>query len=120
MHCKSCEILTTEEISLLQGASDVSVSYKDKLARLLLDDEKNNETDVIEAVKRAGYSATIVQNNQPERLGNGQANNGILSPIILKLPEKGIKITIDISPYSDNGLKKHFDSVGEQDISVSK
>src|SRR3989344_7669773 len=115
MHCKSCEILTAEELSLLQGASDIKVSYKQQLAHLLLDDAKNNENDLIEAVKRAGYRAEIIKSDNKQPAANGHA-----SPIILKLPEKGIKITIDISPYSDNGLKKHFDSVGEQDISVSK
>ena len=99
MHCKSCEILTAEELSLLQGASDIKVSYKQQLAHLLLDDAKNNENDLIEAVKRAGYRAEIIKSDNKQPAANGHA-----SPIILKLPEKGIKITINISPYSDNGI----------------
>src|SRR4030067_3249809 len=102
MHCRSCEILTKEELSLLNGVSDIEVSYQKQLAKMMLDYDKNSETDVIEAVKRAGYNASFVPDNQPEKIGNG-----ITSPIVLKIPEKGVKITIDISPYSENGIKNH-------------
>ena len=34
MHCKSCEILTQEELSLLAGVSEVWVSFEKKLANM--------------------------------------------------------------------------------------
>ncbi|OGG03837.1 copper-translocating P-type ATPase [Candidatus Gottesmanbacteria bacterium RBG_16_37_8] len=114
MHCRSCEILTKEELSLLNGVSDIEVSYQKQLAKMMLDYDKNSETDVIEAVKRAGYNASFVPDNQPEKIGNG-----ITSPIVLKIPEKGVKITIEISPYSENGITNHLPPPSSQPVSPS-
>ena len=57
MHCRSCEIVTREELEALPGVSDISVSFQKQLATLTLDRSKNHLSEVIEAVKRAGYQA---------------------------------------------------------------
>jgi len=57
MHCRSCEVVTKEELAALPGVSDINVSFQKQLAVLTLDQSKNSLTEVIEAVKRAGYEA---------------------------------------------------------------
>ena len=94
MHCKSCETLTTEELSLLSGVSGVNVSYEKKQANLFLDETKSNESDLIEAVKRAGYTAKVVKSGGSLSNGNGHA-----APIVLNMPDQGIKITINITMH---------------------
>src|SRR3989344_4358779 len=59
MHCASCETLIGEELRETAGVSKVSVSAKEKVAKLLLDMEKASIEDVLAAVDRAGYKAKI-------------------------------------------------------------
>jgi len=59
MHCLSCETLTKDELSILSGVSDINVDYKTGKGKLILDSEKNSENDVIQAIKKAGYTASI-------------------------------------------------------------
>ncbi|MEK7166634.1 MAG: heavy metal translocating P-type ATPase, partial [Patescibacteria group bacterium] len=59
MHCSSCETLIGEELRETAGVSQVSVSSKDKVAKLLLDMEKASIEDVLAAVDRAGYKASV-------------------------------------------------------------
>lgn len=85
MHCQSCELLTKDELSQLQGISDIKVSYKDGLANLTLDTQVNSETEVIEAIKRAGYEATI------QHIQNGISGNGTTSESAVKALSKPVK-----------------------------
>ncbi|PIY69151.1 heavy metal translocating P-type ATPase, partial [Candidatus Roizmanbacteria bacterium CG_4_10_14_0_8_um_filter_39_9] len=59
MHCSSCEVLTKDELSTLPGVSEISVDHKAGKGALILDTERNSKNDVIQAIIRAGYSATI-------------------------------------------------------------
>lgn len=59
MHCASCETLIGEELRETAGVSEVSVSAKEKVAKLLLDMEKASIEDVLAAVDRAGYKASV-------------------------------------------------------------
>ncbi len=59
MHCASCETLIGEELRETVGVSQVSVSAKEKFAKLLLDMEKASVEDVLAAVDRAGYKAKV-------------------------------------------------------------
>lgn len=91
MHCQSCELLTKDELSQLQGISDIEVSYKDGLAKLLLDTQVNSETDVIDAIKRAGYESTV------QYIKPGVSGNGITSSSVIKALGKPMKIIIESS-----------------------
>ena len=63
MHCHSCEMLITDELQELKGASDISVSYKEHAASLSIDTRKISLDDVIGAKGRAGkYTASIKTN----------------------------------------------------------
>ena len=59
MHCASCEMLIGEELRETKGVSQVSVNAREKAAKLLLDMEKASIEDVLAAVDRAGYKATV-------------------------------------------------------------
>jgi Cu+-exporting ATPase len=60
MHCASCEVLTKEELNELHGVSDIVIDAKIGTGELVLDDTVNSKQDVLEAVKHAGYDASIV------------------------------------------------------------
>ena len=59
MHCASCEMLAKEELGELSGVSEVVINAETGKGSLMLDDEKNSNQDVLDAIKRAGYSAVI-------------------------------------------------------------
>lgn len=59
MHCSSCEILTKEELGELSGVGDVLIDSKEGKGELILDTEMNSKQDVLDAIKRAGYDATV-------------------------------------------------------------
>jgi len=63
MHCLSCETLIKDELSNLPGISDINVDYKTGKGSLVLNSEKNSENDVIQAIKKADYIATIDGDN---------------------------------------------------------
>ncbi len=65
MHCPSCEAITKEELGGLPGVSNVVVDFKTSSAELILDDSQNSITEVILAIKKAGYQAELqLENNQ--------------------------------------------------------
>lgn len=66
MHCASCETITKEELSELPGVSNILVNAKDGSAELILDESKNNISDVLEAVKKAGYQAEVKSESELE------------------------------------------------------
>ncbi|KKQ77075.1 MAG: copper-translocating P-type ATPase, Cu2+-exporting ATPase [Parcubacteria group bacterium GW2011_GWC1_38_6] len=59
MHCASCEKLISEELKETVGVSDIFVSAKNGQAELMLDTGLTPVDTVIDAVKRAGYQATL-------------------------------------------------------------
>ncbi|PIU75079.1 MAG: heavy metal translocating P-type ATPase, partial [Candidatus Portnoybacteria bacterium CG06_land_8_20_14_3_00_39_12] len=59
MHCSSCETLIKDELTTLPDVSNINIYYKTGKGSLILDSEKNSENEVIQAVKKAGYIATI-------------------------------------------------------------
>jgi len=66
MHCASCETITTEELSELPGVTDIHVDVKKGSATMTLDDSKNTEKDIINAVKKAGYESSVEKANEVE------------------------------------------------------
>ena len=59
MHCQSCELLIKDELSELPGVSNVTVSHESGEGSLILDESVSSQTDVIAAIKNAGYTATL-------------------------------------------------------------
>lgn len=61
MHCNSCVTLITMELGDLEGVTGVMVDLKTGLGSATLTNDALGEADVISAVERAGYSASIVE-----------------------------------------------------------
>ena len=59
MHCTSCETIIKEELGELKGVSDVEINAVTGKANLSADLAMVSQEGIIEAVKRAGYSAEI-------------------------------------------------------------
>ena len=60
MHCASCEKIISMELSDLTGVSNIKINWSAGAGELDLDLEKNQEPDIIETIKKAGYGAEIV------------------------------------------------------------
>ncbi|MDO8592745.1 MAG: heavy metal translocating P-type ATPase [bacterium] len=75
MSCTSCEKIISMELGDLPGVSDIKINSSTGEGELNLDLEKNSEQDILEAVKKAGYEAEIV-NTSPLTRGDG----GVESP----------------------------------------
>lgn len=61
MHCNSCVTLITMELAEVAGVTGVMVDLKTGLGSATLTASSAGESDVIAAVERAGYSASIVE-----------------------------------------------------------
>lgn len=59
MHCASCEKITKSELEELSGISDIMIDSNTGKGVLVLDDSANSLREILDAVKRAGYVATI-------------------------------------------------------------
>ena len=59
MHCSSCETLIKEELSSIDGITDILINSKTGEASLTLTNSHVTDKAVIEAVKNAGYDALI-------------------------------------------------------------
>ncbi len=66
MHCASCEMIAKEELAELSGVSEIKIDSKTGEGELVLDSEKNNNQDILDAIVRAGYKAEIVNEEMPE------------------------------------------------------
>ena len=61
MHCASCEKIISMEVHELPGVANFIVSAKTGMASFTLDTQKNKPEDVIAAIKKAGYTASITE-----------------------------------------------------------
>ncbi len=73
MHCESCEKLIGSELEEIPGVADISINSKTGDGTLTMSNENSDET-ILEAVKRAGYSAEIVkkETNTKEETTSGK------------------------------------------------
>ncbi len=96
MHCQSCELLIQEELKVLQGLSDIQVNHKDGIAHMRMDPKTISISDILGAIKRAGYEGKLRSNGKS----------------LTATPTQPVKITIetttDAFPTSD--LLKLFSS----------
>lgn len=59
MHCASCEALISQELKKIDSISDIKISHRKALAELSYSGEKFPWTEVDNAVKKAGYQASL-------------------------------------------------------------
>src|SRR3990167_1033806 len=91
MHCSSCANLIQKELIKVSGVEQASVSYASEKASIVHDQNQASPEHLIAAVKKAGYSASAVDENDP----SGHAHHGgsgkqykrkFLLGLILSLP----------------------------------
>lgn len=109
MHCGSCETLIKDELSELNGISDVSVDHKTGKGSLLLSSTKTTNEDIIDVIANAGYKAEIGS----ELNGNGQ-DQQLLSQTITVDKPMTIKLELRIE---ENGSIKNLFSAKPNGIS---
>ena len=66
MHCASCAAIITRKVKKLPAIKDVSINYGAEKGRVIFDSAEVSEEQIIEAVKQAGYEASIVTGNDSE------------------------------------------------------
>ncbi|MBI5390667.1 heavy-metal-associated domain-containing protein [Candidatus Woesearchaeota archaeon] len=59
MHCKSCGVLVSEEVKEIKGIGDVKVDVPEGKATITYDEKTAKPEQLIAAVKKAGYVATV-------------------------------------------------------------
>ncbi|MBS3142407.1 copper-translocating P-type ATPase [Candidatus Woesearchaeota archaeon] len=59
MHCASCANLITKALKKVPGVEDASVNYSTERASVTYDDARAGETQLLEAVKNRGYTASF-------------------------------------------------------------
>lgn len=108
MHCASCETLISEELKETAGVSDIAVSAKDGIAKLMLDTAQSPVNALIEAIDRAGYKA-VIADASPAITANDQISR---QPMIIQF-ESHLKAEGKI--LQDDGGKAYFDGVVRND-----
>jgi len=63
MHCASCSTLINKALTKADGVSEANVNYATAKARIVYDDKKLSEDDLIKIVKNKGYGASISGKN---------------------------------------------------------
>jgi mercuric ion binding protein len=59
MDCATCPVVVRAALYDLDGVEDVKVSMKEKAVRVIYDSERLTEDSLAQAVKNAGFPATI-------------------------------------------------------------
>jgi Cu+-exporting ATPase len=63
MHCASCSTLINKALTKAEGVSEANVNYATAKARIVYDEKKLTEDDLIKIVKNKGYGASISGKN---------------------------------------------------------
>ncbi len=118
MHCNSCELLITEELKELPGARDISVNHKEGLAQVAIDPKLVSLSQVLAAVSKAGYEATVLTNGQAL-----SSREQIVAAADLSASGRPLKITIETTSdaFSTKDFLELFDGLkSKQNVSASE
>ncbi len=63
IHCESCELLIKDELSQLKGVSNMIIDHKTGKGTVTVEDGKITHSDILGAIIKAGYKATINETN---------------------------------------------------------
>lgn len=66
MHCSSCALLIEESLNEVKGVKKAHVNFAAEKALVIYDEEAVKKEDLIEAVKKTGYGATVVNEKDTE------------------------------------------------------
>ncbi len=62
MHCASCSTLINRSLSKTEGVTEANVNYATAKARVVFDEKKLSEQDLIKIVQSRGYDAKVANN----------------------------------------------------------
>ena len=65
MHCSSCAVVIQKELKKINGVDNASVNYANEKATITHDPELADTNALIAAVKKAGYAANVIDNQNP-------------------------------------------------------
>lgn len=58
MHCPSCALSIEEELEEIDGVAEARASYPRQQARVVFDEGRVDESQILEAIAALGYRAT--------------------------------------------------------------
>ncbi len=70
MHCTSCEKILTEELGDLKGVEKAEVSYENKNATVVFNDDKVTGEKILEVISKEGYKGEIQREESLETPSN--------------------------------------------------
>lgn len=90
MHCSSCAETITRELKKIEGVDEANVNFASEKANIVHQADTKSD-DLIAAVKKAGYSASVVDNHsQHNHMNHGKSGdtykNKFLIGLVLSLP----------------------------------
>lgn len=92
MHCTSCALIIEKSLSKTPGVKQAHVNFAAEKASVSYEDGKTSEKELIDAVKKTGYSATVLNEKDTEfdaRKRKGEINGlfrKFMVSLILSLP----------------------------------
>jgi len=92
MHCASCALVIEKSLKKVSGVKEANVNFNAEKARIIFDSSKSGVSELIQAVKSAGYKAQVADNVDPEEERKRKAKeiksyqNRFLVSLILSLP----------------------------------
>jgi len=105
MHCASCEQLITKEVRELPGIGVVEVSSKQGWGRVEFDDETVTADELVAAVGRAGYTATVTGDGKlagPDSATAGALKVEPTATAVSTAPTSGKSELVNLSLYGMN------------------
>lgn len=69
MHCAGCENKVTENLRYVRGVKAIKASAAEQTITVTIDADKTSAAVLIESLKKAGYTATLVKDVPAERAG---------------------------------------------------
>lgn len=85
MHCSACAVVIQKELTKVPGVKEASVNYANEKANIVHDEHASTEA-LISAVKKAGYSASTINPNNPhEHMNHGGSGSEYKRKFLLSL-----------------------------------
>lgn len=87
MHCSSCAAIIEKSIRKVDGVKEANVNFAAEKASILVDESIAQKEALIKAVEKAGYKASVTNQNPSDTDKNKQLNqiNGMLKKLLISL-----------------------------------
>ncbi|MEN9389610.1 MAG: hypothetical protein RLY61_694, partial [Candidatus Parcubacteria bacterium] len=87
MHCSSCAAIIEKSIRKVDGVKEANVNFAAEKASILVDESVAQKEALIKAVEKAGYKASVTNQNPSDNDKNKQLNqiNGMFKKLLISL-----------------------------------